>query len=171
VVCATRQSVPSRAYWTNLASLDRTAGANFLLNELNPTIGRPGDTCVNFVTHLRGRDRPLFQESDEQLMARYRDDFKAVYGSELDPFWTHIARVPMYSPVFGRHYRNPPMRSSTWRNTWFAGNYRTFPSIVSTGTALGSGVETGGALLAELGRRADLGAGIARFRLKSMPRG
>jgi protoporphyrinogen oxidase len=171
VVCATRQSVPSRAYWNNLASLDRTASAIFLLSELNPPIGRPGDTCVNFVTHLRGRDRPLFQESDECLMARYREDFRAVYGGELDPFWTHIARVPMYSPVFGRHYRNPPMRSSTWRNTWFAGNYRTFPSIVSTGTALGSGVETGGALLAELGRRADLGAGIARFRLKSMPRG
>ncbi len=171
VVCATRQSVPSRAYWTNLASLDRTASAIFLLSELNPTIGRPGDTCVNFVTHLRGRDRPLFQESDERLMARYREDFTAVYGEELDPFWTHIARVPMYSPVFGRHYRNPPIRSSTWRNTWFAGNYRTFPSIVSTGTALGSGVETGGALLAELGRRADLEDGIARFRLKAMPRG
>jgi hypothetical protein len=123
------------------------------------------------VTHLRGRDRPLFQESDERLMARYLEDFKAVFGADLDPFWTNIARVPMYSPVFGRHYRNPPMRSSTWHNTWFAGNYRTFPSIVSTGTALGSGVETGSALLAELGRRTNLGDGIARFRLRSMPRG
>jgi protoporphyrinogen oxidase len=171
VVCATRQPVPDKAYWMNLASLDRTAGAIFLLTELNPTIGRPGDTCINFVTHLRGRDRPLFQESDEHLMARYRDDFRAVFGGELDPFWTNIARVPMYSPVFGRHYRNPPMRSSSWRNTWFAGNYRTFPSIVSTGTALGSGVETGSALLAELGRRAELSDVIGRFRLRSMPRG
>jgi protoporphyrinogen oxidase len=171
VICATRQAVPSKAYWTNLASLDRTAGAIFLLTELNPTIGRPGDTCINFVTHLRGRDRPLFQESDEQLMARYRDDFKAVFGGELDPFWTNIARVPMYSPVFGRHYRNPPMRSSTWRNTWFAGNYRTFPSVVSTGTALGSGVETGTAMLTELGKRSELADAMARFRLRTMPRG
>jgi protoporphyrinogen oxidase len=171
VVCATRQALPFKAYWTNLASLDRTAGAIFLLTELNPTIGRPGDTCVNFVTHLRGRDRPLFQVDDATLMARYRDDFKAVFGLELDPFWTHIARVPMYSPVFGRRYRNPPMQSATWSNVWFAGNYRTFPSITSTGTALGSGVETGTALLAGLGRRAEVGDAIARFKLKAMPRG
>ncbi len=171
VVCATRQKVPTTAYWTNLATLDRAAGAIFLLTELNPTIGRPGDTCINFVTHLGGRDRPLFQETDEQLMERYRDDYKAVFGVELDPFWTHIARVPMYSPVFGRRYRNPPIRSGTWRNVWFAGNYRTFPSIVSTGTALGSGVETGAALLAELGRRTGLPEAIARFRPKAMIRG
>lgn len=171
VVCATRQEVPAKAYWRNLASLDRTAGAIFLLSELNPTIGEPGDTCINFVTHLRGRDRPLFQESDDSLMARYRDDFRSVFGRELDAFWTHIARVPMYSPVFGRHYRNPPIRSATLRNTWFAGNYRTFPSVVSTGTALGSGVETGAAVLSAVGRHTDLGEAIKRFRLKAMPSG
>jgi protoporphyrinogen oxidase len=171
VVCATRQAVPTDAYWINLASLDRTAGGIFLLSSLNPTIGRPGDTCVNFVTHLRGRDRPLFQEPDERLLERYHADFRAVFGCDLEPFWTHVARVPMYSPVFGRRFHNPPIRSDTWRNVWFAGNYRTFPSIVSTGTALGSGVETGTALLAEHGVPTDLGESIARFRLKDMPRG
>jgi protoporphyrinogen oxidase len=171
VVCATRQTVPSGAYWINLASLDRTAGGIFLLNSLNPTIGRPGDTCVNFVTHLRGRDRPLFQEPDERLLERYHADFRAVFGCDLEPFWTHVARVPMYSPVFGRHFRNPPIRSDTWRNVWFAGNYRTFPSILSTGTALGSGIETGTAMLAAHGVAADLSESVARFRLKGMPRG
>ncbi len=170
VVCATRRPVPPRAYWTNLVSPERTAGAIFLLSELNPTIGRPGDACVNFVTHLRGRDRPLFHESDEGLMARYRADFSAVFGGDLDPLWTRVTRVPMYSPVFYRQYRNPPIRSSTWSNVWFAGNYRTFPSIVSTGTALGSGVETGAALLAELGRSTTLPDSAARFRLEAMPR-
>ena len=143
VVCATTQEVRPDAYWINLASLDRTACGIFLLSSLNPTIGRPGDTCVNFVTHLRGRDRPLFQEPDDELTARYLEDFRAVFGFELEPFWTHVARVPMYSPVFGRSFRNPPIRSASWDNVYFAGNYRTFPSIVSTGTALGSGVETG----------------------------
>ena len=171
VVCATRQALPTEAYWINLVSLDRTAGGIFLLSSLNPTIGRPGDTCVNFVTHLRGRDRPLFQEPDDRLLERYRADFQAVFGSELDPFWTHIARVPMYSPVVGRHFRNPPIRSETWRNVWFAGNYRTFPSVLSTGTALGSGVETGTAILAAHGMATDLSESIARFRLKEMPRG
>ncbi|MEP7175714.1 MAG: FAD-dependent oxidoreductase, partial [Gemmatimonadales bacterium] len=77
VVCATRQAVDDRAYWINLASLDRTACGIFLLSSLNPTIGRPGDSCVNFVTHLRGRDRPLFHASDDELLSRYRDDFRA----------------------------------------------------------------------------------------------
>jgi protoporphyrinogen oxidase len=170
VVCATRQAVDARAYWINLASLDRTACGIFLLSSLNPSIGRPGDSCVNFVTHLRGRDRPLFQASDDELLARYREDFRAVFGFELEPFWAHVARVPMYSPVFGRSFRNPPLRSTSWRNLYFAGNYRTFPTIVSTGTALDSGVETGCALLEDLGERTDLGAMIRGFRLKSMPR-
>jgi protoporphyrinogen oxidase len=150
--------------------LDRTACGIFLLSALNPTIGRPGDSCVNFVTHLRGRDRPLFQESDDQLLARYLEDFRAVFGFDLEPFWTHVARVPMYSPVFGVSFRNPPVRSTSWRNVYFAGNYRTFPSIVSTGTALGSGLETGRALLEELGGSSDLPEAVSHFRLRGMPR-
>jgi protoporphyrinogen oxidase len=170
VVCATRQQVDDRAYWINLASLDRTACGIFLLSSLNPSIGRPGDRCVNFVTHLLGRDRPLFHASDEELLSRYRDDFRAVFGFDLEPFWTHVARVPMYSPVFGRSFRNPPIRSASWENVYFAGNYRTFPSIVSTGTALGSGLETGRAVLADMGARTELPAQVAGFRLAAMPR-
>jgi protoporphyrinogen oxidase len=170
VVSATRQVVQPQAYWNNLASLDRTAGAIFLLSALNPTIGRNGDTCVNFVTHLKGRDRPLFRAPDQELMARYSEDFRETFGFELQPFWTHITRVPMYSPVFDRGFHNPPLRSASWGNVYFAGNYRTFPSIVSTGTALGSGVATGSALLQELGQMSDLPTAIAGFRLRSMPR-
>jgi protoporphyrinogen oxidase len=171
VVCATRQPVHPRAYWINLASLDRTACGIFLLSELNPTIGGPGETCVNFVTHLRGRDRPLFRATDDELLSRYRDDFRAVFGFELEPFWTHVSRVPMYSPVFGRSYHNPPARSASWENVYFAGNYRTFPSIVSTGTALGSGLETAEVVLRDLGARSTLPAEAAAFRLGRMTRG
>jgi protoporphyrinogen oxidase len=171
VICATRQQVRPEAYWNNLASLDRTAGAICLLSSLNPTIGRPGDTCVNFVTHLRGRDRPLFRESDDQLTARYLQDFRAVFGFALEPYWTNVTRVPMYSPILGRSFRNPPVRSRSWSNVYFAGNYRTFPSIVSTGTALGSGVDTGGSMVEDMGGRSDLRAAITRFRLRRMPRG
>ncbi len=170
VVCATRQVVRPQAYWMNLASLDQTACAIFMLNALNPTIGGPGETCVNFVTHLESRDRPLFQESDDQLLGRYRADFRQVFGFELEPFWTHVARIPMYSPIFHRSYRNPPVHSRSWRNLYFAGNYRTFPSIVSTGTALRSGLEAGEVILADQGHRTDLPAAAARFRLRTMPR-
>ncbi|MGH7517636.1 MAG: FAD-dependent oxidoreductase [Gemmatimonadales bacterium] len=170
VVCATRQSVRPGAYWVNLASRGHTACAIFLLNALNPAIGGPGETCVNFVTHLESHDRPLFREPDEQLLGRYRADFRQVFGFDLEPFWTHVARVPMYSPIFYRSYRNPPVRSQSWRNLYFAGNYRTFPSIVSTGTALRSGLEAGAAILEDQGQHTDLPAAAAAFRLRSMPR-
>ncbi len=103
-------------------------------------------------------------------MARCRDDFQAVFGVELEPFWTNIARVPMYSPVFGPGFRNLPARSVTWSNVYFAGNYRTFPSIVSTGTALRSGLETGAVLLDDIGGTTALPARAAAFRLPGMPR-
>jgi protoporphyrinogen oxidase len=170
VICATRQSVQPDAYWTNLASLDRTAGAIFLLSSLNPTIGRPGDACVNFVTHLPSREHPLFAAPDDQLSGLYLKDFRSVFGFDLDPFWTQVSRVPMYSPVFSRSFRNPPIQSTSWRNVYFAGNYRTFPSIVSTGTALGSGVAAAGALLQNHGRSSDLPEAVSGFRLRSMPR-
>jgi protoporphyrinogen oxidase len=170
VVCATRQPVRPGAYWLNLASRGHTACAIFLLNALNPSIGGPGETCVNFVTHLNSRDRPLFREPDDRLLARYLDDFRRVFGFDLDPFWTHVARVPMYSPVFLRSYRNPSVRSASWRNLYFAGNYRTFPSIVSTGTALRSGLEAGAAMLEDEGQHSDLPAAAAGFRLRTMPR-
>ena len=170
VISATRQSVQPNAYWTNLASLDRTAGAIFLLSSLNPTIGRAGDSCVNFVTHLPSRDHPLFAASDEQLSELYLKDFRSVFGFDLDPFWTQVSRVPMYSPVFSRSFRNPPIQSTSWPNVYFAGNYRTFPSIVSTGTALGSGVAAASALLQNHGQSSDLPEAVSRFRLRSMPR-
>jgi protoporphyrinogen oxidase len=142
VICASKKKVSPDFYWMNLASLDRAACGVFLLNSLNPAIGAPGDSCVNFVTHLNHRSRPFFAKSDDELLAVYLEDFRAIFGFDLDPYWTNTARVPMYSPVFTRGYRNPPPRSSSLSNVYFAGNYRTFPSIVSTGTALLSGLET-----------------------------
>jgi protoporphyrinogen oxidase len=170
-VCTTQQRIEPACYWTNLSSLRHTACGIFLLTSLNPTIGGPGDACVNFVTHLQDRHRALFRASDEELMGLYRDDFRCIFGLELDPSWTHIERVPMYSPVFVRDYRNPAVRSATWSNVYFAGNYRTFPSVASTGTALWSGLECGRALLRDHGKDSDLPAAVQAFRLRSHPRG
>ncbi len=142
VICASKAKVSPDFYWMNLASLDRAACAVFLLNSLNPTIGEPGGSVVNFVTHLNDRSRPFFAQSDAALLEGYLKDFREIFGFDLDPYWTNIARIPMYSPVFTKGYRNPPARSATLSNVYFGGNYRTFPSIVSTGTALRSGLET-----------------------------
>jgi hypothetical protein len=70
----------------------------------------------------------------------------------------------MYSPVFYRGYRNPPLRSATFSNLYFGGNYRTFPSIVSTGTALRSGLETAQAMLQDGGGASGLLEQALRFK-------
>jgi protoporphyrinogen oxidase len=163
VVCATRARVTPDFYWMNLASLDRTACGLFVLSSLNPTIGGPGESCVNFVTHLRGRDRELFSKTDEQLLSAYLEDFRAIFGFPLEPSWTHIARIPMYSPIFDRGYRNPPLKSSSWRNLYFTGNYRSFPSVASTGTALRSGLLTADAMLRDHGAASELLVRAERF--------
>ncbi len=169
-VCATRQRIGRDFYWLNLGTLRHTACGLFVLSSLNPTIGGAEDTCVNFVTHLPGREDPLFRVPDDELLGLYREDFARVLGFPLDAFWTRVTRVPIYSPVFSREYENPATRSSTMANVRFAGNYRTFPSVASTGTALRSGLECADAILAEHGQRSELGAAAAAFRLRSMPR-
>lgn len=170
-VCATRQPIQPDFYWLSLFSPELTACGIFLLSSLNPSIGAPGETCVNFVTHLADRQRPLFGEADEEIWHRFAEDFRSIFGARLRPSWRHLSRVPFYSPVFTPAHRNPPLRSTTWRNLYFAGNYRTFPSVVSTGTALGSGVETAQTMLERHRLTSDLPAAISRFRLRSMPRG
>jgi protoporphyrinogen oxidase len=164
MVCASKKAVGTDFYWMNLADLDRAACGIFLLNSLNPSIGAPGDSCVNFVTHLNSRTQPFFTKSEDDILGAYLDDFKAIFGFDLDPFWVKLSRVPMYSPVTSRSYRNPPVRSSHFDNLYFAGNYRTFPSILSTGTALGSGLEAARALLRDRGTDTPLPDEVAAFR-------
>jgi protoporphyrinogen oxidase len=168
-ICATRARIASDFYWMNLPTLDRNACGIFRLESLNPTIGGPGESCVNFVTHLPHRDEPMFRLTDEQLLSGYAEDFRTIFGVELSPAWLHVSRLPMYSPVFSRGYRNPPVGSASLGNVFFAGNYRTFPSIASTGTALGSGVDAATAVLAGGGGAEGTRAAIDRFRLRAMP--
>ena len=72
--------------------------------------------------------------------------------------------------MFHRGYRNPPVKSSTWNNAYFAGNYRSFPSIASTGTALGSGLDAAHAILQDHGETSNLRSEVAGFKLSSAPR-
>jgi protoporphyrinogen oxidase len=170
-ICATRQAIEPDFYWMNLPTRNFNACGIFRLESLNPTIGAPGDACVNFVTHLPDRQHTAYGRSDDELVSGYLDDFRRLFGFDLDPFWTHLNRLPMYSPVFHPDYRNPPAKSTTFGNLYFAGNYRTFPSIASTGTALASGVTAAAALIADQGGQSALPQAIDRFRLAGMPRG
>ena len=170
VVCATRHRVEPDFYWMNLASLEHSACGIFLLSSLNPTIGAPDATCVNFVTHLRGRDTAFFARPDAEILAAYCEDYRRIFGVDLDPFWHRVSRVPMYAPAFVRGYRNPPVRSASHPNLYFAGSFCSHPTVASTGTAMASGFLAARALLRELDLDTDLPEAARAFRPASMPR-
>jgi protoporphyrinogen oxidase len=156
LVGGTRQAIPDDFYWLNLLSPRLAACGIFLLTSLNPTIGDEGEHCVNFVTHLRSPREPLFSLDEDELLARYLDDYREVFGIDLVLDWSNLSRIPAYSPVFTPAYRNPDVRSADWENLYLTGNYRTYPSVASTGTALRAGVETGDIVVEELsGRRPE----------------
>jgi protoporphyrinogen oxidase len=164
LVCATPLRLPRDFYWLNLSSLSHAACGLFVLSSLNSTIGAPGETCLNFVTHLGSRDRELFRLPDEELLALYRRDFRLLFGFDLKTSWTRLSRIPHYSPIFTRAYRNPPPRSTTFSNVHFAGTYRTHPSVASTGTAIQSGLECAEQILRELGQSCPLPGEARSFR-------
>jgi protoporphyrinogen oxidase len=164
MVCASKKALKRDFYWMNLGDRNHAACGIFVLNSLNPAIGAPGHSCINFVTHLNSRASPFFSKPDDEILDAYLNDFKAIFGFDLDPIWVKLSRVPMYSPVITRSYRNPPVRSARFGNLYFAGNYRTFPSILSTGTALASGLEAAQAVLRDQGTDTPLPGAVASFR-------
>ena len=133
---------------------------------------------LNFMTHLPSRRHPFFAQSDAATVADYLADFRRVFAREprcesvrdWTPSWSQVSRLAMYSPVFHRDYRNPPVRSRGFRNLFFAGNQRTFPSIASTGTALRSGLEAAAALASGYEAAVPTLAAVAAFRPGPMPR-
>lgn len=169
-ICTTRQRIEPDFYWMNMLSLEQNSCGLFCLSSLNPSIGAPGETCLNFVTHVPSRHDDFFHRSDKALWNGYRSDFRGIFGFDLEPDWTHLTKMPKYSPILVPEYRNPPIRSHSWENVYFAGNYRTFPSTVTTGTALYSGLEAGQAVLHDLGIDFDVLQPTRDFRLTAMPR-
>ncbi len=169
-ICATKQKIAPDFYWLNMMSLQQSASGFFHLSSLNPSIGQPGDSCLNFMTHVPSRHDDFFKQSDEKLWQGYYNDFEEVFGFRVEPFWTNMTKIPMYSPVLVPDYQNPPIRSTGWNNVYFAGNYRTFPSTVTTGTALYSGLEAAHEILSDHGQKSSIKRTAADFRLPSMPR-
>jgi hypothetical protein len=151
MVCATSARPAHNFYWLNLATRRHYACALFNLSALNPTIGHPDTSCLNFVTHLRGRSAAQFARSDDEIVAAYLWDYERIFRRALRPSWVKLARIPAYSPVFVRNYAGAPTRSESIRNVYFAGTYCGRPTIASTGSALSSGLDTANRILREAG--------------------
>lgn len=169
VICAIPKKPERDFYWMNLISREHSASGIFMLDVLNPTLGTVGESYINFVTHLRSRTLPFHAKlSSDEVVDAYRKDYESVFGEKLEARWIQVNRVPMYSPVLVRDYANPPLRSKTYENLLFAGNYRTFPSPVTTGTALHSGLEAATELARSTRDHVDVTREVAKFRPRFM---
>lgn len=143
-VLTTTEDLPLSDYWTNFLRPSFSFGGVFRLDLLNPTLAAPGDRVLNFCTHVRDRGPgSLLQQPVTKIEERYLADFESRFGVRIQPNWIHTSQIPYYSPVFSRGYQNPPERSPTLDNLRFAGNFRTFPVLATTGSAMGSGWTTG----------------------------
>jgi protoporphyrinogen oxidase len=153
-VLTTAQDLPLPHYWTNFLRPAYSFGGIFRLDRLNPTLAHPGDRIVNFCTHVRERGPgSMLTRPPEEVEQRYLTDFEARFGITLQPSWTHTSQIPYYSPVFVRGFENPAECSRVYKNLRFAGNFRTFPVLATTGSAMGSGWSAGMAVCRAVGAR------------------
>jgi protoporphyrinogen oxidase len=147
VIVAARMALPREFYWMTVLDPGYDVSGVFVLDTLNETLGIPGYRYVNLVTHSRSPESDLFAQSDDAIVARHERDLHRLVGVPTEIAWRVVNKVRLYSPILGPHYANPPVRSESRPRVFFAGNYRTYPSVVSTGTAMASGFEAAAALL------------------------
>ena len=151
-VVAARVVLPREFYWMTVLDPGYSVSGLFVLDALNPTLGLPGYRYLNLVTHSRSAASELFSQPDAEILARYERDLHRLVGAPSEVAWRVVNKVRRYSPVLAPSYANPPVRSEARPRVFFAGNYRTFPSVVSTGTAMASGFEAAAAMLDAMGR-------------------
>ncbi len=153
-VLTTPQDLPLPHYWTNFLQPKYSFGGIFRLDHLNPSLANPGDRVLNFCTHMRDRGPgSMLNQTPEQIEQRFLADFHTRFGIRLKPAWAHTSQIPFYSPVFVKGYKNPPETSPIYKNLRFAGNFRTFPVLATTGSAMGSGWSVGRTVCRALGAR------------------
>jgi len=139
--------VPLLHYWTNVVRPPRAFATLFRLDRLNPALASPGEAVVNLAAY--GCDAPgaLVREAPDRIVERFLAEWSALFGEPLAPAWTHVARIPFYSPVFPPGYRNPERQQPGSPALWLAGHALTWPEVASTGPALASGWCAAGGIL------------------------
>lgn len=127
-------------YWLMLMQPREFSGGIFKLTDLNPTLGNNNEIILNFFTNVN-HNSELLKLSDEELLKSYKDTYKKIYGNELIINWFKINRIPFVSAKYVRGYKNPSIKTSV-NGLFLSGNFMSYPSVTSTGTAISTGIET-----------------------------
>ena len=87
--------------------------------------------------------------SDEELILSYKETYRKIYNQELQINWYKINRIPFVSAKYVKGYKNPAIKTRI-KGLYLTGNYMSYPSVTSTGTAIAAGIQTADYILNEL---------------------
>lgn len=127
-------------YWVMLMKPRMFSGGIFNLTNLNPTLGNNGEIILNFFTNVEHNSK-LLHMSEEELIKSYQETYYKLYGVELAINWYKVNKIPFVSAKYVKGYQNPPARTKV-TGLYLSGNYMSYPSVTSTGTAITTGKQT-----------------------------
>jgi protoporphyrinogen oxidase len=151
VVVSIGQSVaPFNAYWLICLRPRHSYDGIFNLTKLNPSLGEGNESILNFFTNCPSLSALERYGDDNTIINTYSRDFEQQFGFPLQPQWFKVNRIRNVSAKFIVGYKNPPVQSSSVAGLYFAGNYRTYPLVTSTGSAIYSGLQAADAVISKL---------------------
>ncbi|MCC2625492.1 MAG: amine oxidase [Burkholderiales bacterium] len=138
-IISTNKTVQN-VYWLMLMRPRQFSGGIFKLTDLNPTLGNNNEEILNFFTNV-DHGSELLKMSDEELLDSYKKTYYEIYKEELSINWYKINRIPFVSAKYVKNYKNPDIRTKI-SGLYLSGNYMSYPSVTSTGTAAATGHAT-----------------------------
>jgi len=133
-------------YWLMLMSPREFSGGIFKLTDLNPTLGNNNEVILNFFTNVDHGS--VLQKSDKELLTSYQNTYKRIYGEDLEINWYKINRIPYVSAKYIKGYKNPAVRTK-FKGLYLTGNFMSYPSVTSTGTAIAAGTRSAEAIITD----------------------
>lgn len=142
-IISTKQTIQD-VYWLMIMSPREFSGGIFKLTDLNPELGNNQEVILNFFTNVDHGS--ALKYSDSELIQSYCDTYKKIYNEELKIDWYKINRIPYVSAKYIKGYKNPNIRTKV-SGLYLTGNFMSYPSVTSTGTAIDAGNKTANVII------------------------
>lgn len=125
-------------YWTVAHTPRFSFGGCFVLDKLNNTLLTKEDkSIINCFVNVPYKK---FNFTDEEFANKCKKDLEVMLNKKINFNWFNVTKINATSPIFLKNYKNE--KEKILDNFYFAGIYKTFPKLSSTGTAIEDGLET-----------------------------
>jgi protoporphyrinogen oxidase len=147
VLMGTMQHI-SKFYWLTFLKPRLSFDGVFQLTDINPTLGPDNEKILNIFKYFKDK-KEFFNIKDEKIITDYVHDLKKTTKCDVTIKWHKINRIPFSTPAFTIGYKNLDIKGYI-KGLYFAGVYKEYPLITTTGTALYSGEKTAQAILRDI---------------------